>query len=222
LHTIREQDYVEALVEGPSPEHPRTIIARIAERRERAGQDHLETFPDTPAEVIAWVIARADAPEAVLREDVLDCFRLDHWLQVTLPRRRLALYHLGRQPGVDASWREIAEVQHLGTPQAAQNALARLESAREDGKRSEKELREKRRRELTQETFLEENAAGIRKAAEAFIAAAPDGAPELAEELEDGTIRSIMIWTIDAVSAYSPGLCPAAEVLVAEWMRLPR
>ncbi len=206
-------------MDGPSPEHPDTIIARIADRRERAGGRHLETMPADAAGVIRWVTAHLDAPPAVLRADVLDCFALDYWLQVTLPRRRLALYHLARRPAVGVTWRQIADAQHLGTPQAAQMAKERLEAARGDVKKDEKAIRAKRRSELSREIWLDEHADDIREAARALVAAAADGAPEVAEILDDpdSTIKMLMAWTAVELRGHPPGLCPATEDLAAEW-----
>jgi hypothetical protein len=204
-------------VSPPSPEHPDAIIARIAERRKRAGESHLETLPDDPAGVIAWVIAHPDAPCAVLREDVLDCLTLSYWLRVTVDRRELALLKLGRRRSVGITWLQAAGALHLNSAQGAQQRMLRLQAQRDSTVRNEKAVRAKWTAEARQEMWLEENEPRIRDASEAMVKAAPDGAPELAEELEEGTVRTIMVWLRGATRDYPPGLCPAAETLAAEW-----
>lgn len=201
----------------PSPEHPGAIIARIAERRKRAGEDGLETLPDDPARVIAWVIAHPDAPHAVLREDVLDCLSLSYWLRITVDRRELALFKLARRPGIKVPWHQSASRLHLQSAQAAQQRMLRLQAQRDSTVRDEKAVRAKWTAEARQEVWLEENEQRIRDASASMVKVAPDGAPELAEELGEGTIRTIMVWLRGATRDYPPGLCPAAETLAAEW-----
>lgn len=205
------------------PEPPGVLLARITERRKRAGGDGLETLPDDALGVIAWVIAHTDVPTAVLHEDVLDCLKLDHWLQVTLPRRRLTLYHLARSTKAEVKWREIAEAQHLESPQAAQRALERLEAAKEGRKRDEKAVASRRRAELTVEAWIEENATRIREAvemlAEILAKRSPGDAAELREELDEGSTRTIIAWATHVLHHHPRGICPPAEELAAEYDR---
>lgn len=202
---------------GAPAETPATIIERIAERRKRAGEDHLETLPDDPAGAIAWVIAHVDVPSAVLRADVTDCLALSRWLRVTVDRRELALLKLSRRPGVEVTWQEAATSLGLQSPQAAQQRMLRLQAQRDSTVRNEKAMRAKWTAEARQEVWLEENEDRIRDTAKSMCKIAPDGAPELAEALEDGTIRMVMVWLRGATRDYQPGLCPAAEVVAAEW-----
>jgi hypothetical protein len=191
----------------------RDIAGRIAARRNAAGDSFLETMPDDPAGVAGWVVKHQDASRAVLAEDALDCLLLIQGLRKVLDRREMLVMRLARKSGV--TWQQIAKVLGATSRQAARQHAAYLE--REHGNATEKEIEAILGAAIREEEWLDKYAAEIVDAANAFIAAAPDGAPDLAEELSAHPIlRDVMIWMAEAVRTHSPGLCPEAEVLVAE------
>lgn len=209
-------------MDGPSPENPADVIARIAARRIAAGGDWIETMPDDAAGAIGWVISHRDVPPKVFAEDVIDCLRLIRWLHVTADHRELALLTLISSGKAARTWRDAARALGLNTRQAAQARYMRLQARRADlDEHTEAAMRRHLANVASKEEWLEARREEILRTAGQVVAAAPDGAPDLAEELEEGHPLDLMIYMREAVDAYSPGLCPAAEVLVAEFCMLP-
>jgi hypothetical protein len=213
-------------VRGPDSEAAQAAIAAIARRRAACGDESLELLPTHPLSVLGvlqYVRSHRDVPHGVLADDAADCLELLRYLLAEVPRTAHATLRMARAVGVP--WRRIGKAFGL-SPQGAAQWYLRLDEEQQGGNRSEVAARQRRRAaeappdpRIRKEMWLDTHAAEILAAAKAMIAAAPDGAPELAEEADRRfpVIPDVMLWLGQAIHDYSPGLCPPAEKLAGEW-----
>ncbi len=205
-------------MDGHPPENPADVIGRIVARRIAAGDSAVEVMPEDAEGAIAWVVKHPAASPKMAAEDVLDCLRLVHWLHVAAGRRELGLLHRIHSRKVPVTWEKAARALGLNTRQAAQARYMRLESRRAGlDEHTEAAMRQHLATVASKEGWLAVHRERIVRIAREMVAAAPDGAAELAEELDEGNPLDVMIYMRFAIGDYPPGLHPAAEALVAEW-----
>ncbi len=210
-------------MDGHPPENPADVICRIAARRITAGDSAVEVMPEDAEGAIAWVVKHPATSPKMAAEDTLDCLRLVHWLHVTADHRELSLLHRVHSRKVPVTWETAARALGLNTRQGAQARYMRLESRRAGlDEHTETAMRQHLAAAASKEEWLAAHRERIVRIAEEMVAATPDGAPELAEELDEGNPLDVMIYMRYAINAYPPGLCPPAEALVAEWDTLAR
>jgi hypothetical protein len=210
--------------------HIRTLHAAndsaptIATRREAAGYTHLDSLPDDPAGLIAWVCTHQDAPDDVLAADALDALDIIYHLRVTLDRQELTLLRTARKAGV--TWQRIALVLHLRSRQAAQQRALRLDSLQAGEGRSERTARERHAGESAEATWLLRNRNAIHAAARAVASEFPTEATDLAEVLHDpaSTSRELIAWLslslADLNLSSIPASCRDAARAIDAWHRV--
>lgn len=175
------------LDEAETPAH---IARRIAERRGRAGDDHLERFSIDPLGAIEHVRAYpGGVARAVIIQDVADALAIVAALRVELDRHELALIKIGRKQRL--SWAELARLLGLKSRQAAEQRKLRLDEAGAGETRSEVAARGRLRGKETEPAWIARHRAEITSlarvvAAGRFLSAdAIEDAEELGEALED-------------------------------------
>jgi hypothetical protein len=199
-------------------------VASIYARRVAAGDRHLDTLPDDPAGVVAWVCAHQKAPASVLAADILDALALVGAVRVTLDRQEHTLLRAARKAGV--TWQQIARVMRLRSRQAAEQRARRLDAWHAGEGRSERAARARRAGEAAEAKWLLRHRDEIRAVASALVVEFPDEAAELAEALGDpaATVREIVGWMSVVLADLDPaaaqtGFRLAAGRLVSGWRR---
>ncbi|GIH81475.1 hypothetical protein [Planobispora longispora] len=184
-------------------------VEEIIARRARCDDPDLETLPDGPLEVAAYVAAHRRVPAEVLRRDVLDALVLLEYGRRAVPalpgrldRIEHRLLSLGVESGLSLG--EMAAALGLRSRQAVQHRLLRHAAAERGAPRSEVAERAARRAESRERAWLDRNAAALLECTARLLAhrdpltaapapasghAAPDASsvpdPELAESFDE-------------------------------------
>jgi hypothetical protein len=200
-----------------------TATSRITARREAAGDKHIDTLPDDPAGMVAWVCAHRNMPAEVLAADALDALAIIRALRVTLDRQESSLLSLAREAGVP--WQRLAVVMHLKSRQAAEQRARRLEAMQAGEGRSERAARARHANQAKEASWLTLHHKDIRRAAQDLSRTYPAAADGLAEALKDpaSTPRELVAWMSVTLTDLNPGpltrASRAAAKIVGTWHR---
>lgn len=144
---------------GPATRAER-IAAGIAARRVSAGDDHLESLSLDPLGVVRYVCSHTGGvSRTVVAADVTDAMGIVRELRLALDRQELSLMRIGRKRHL--TWRQIADALGMGSRQAAEQRMHRLEELTASHGRPEVTAGSERGR-VAETTWLEQNRAAVR------------------------------------------------------------